>query len=112
MTEENLIKTKRYLKGYVSNYHLETILSYLKTEKDEKLLLIETISLRQPIFCFFLSLFFGILGVDRFAVRDIGLGVLKLLTHGGLLIWAFVDLFLIAGRAKEKNYADIIKIIA
>ena len=112
MTEENLMETKRCLKGYVSRYHLETILSYLKDAKDEKLLLIKTIKLRSPIICFFLSFFFGLLGVDRFAVGDGGLGVLKFLTGGGFFVWAFVDLFLIAGKAKEKNYNDIVKIIS
>lgn len=38
-----------------------------------------------------LSIFFGGLGLDRFYLGYIGLGVLKLLTFGGLGIWAVID---------------------
>ncbi len=51
-----------------------------------------------------LSIFVGSLGVDRFYLGYIGLGVLKLITLGGCGIWAIVDLILIAtGSLKDKN---------
>jgi len=43
-----------------------------------------------------MSLFFGVLGVDRFIMGHVGLGLLKLFTFGGLFIWAFVDFIRIA----------------
>jgi TM2 domain-containing membrane protein YozV len=45
--------------------------------------------------------------VDRFYIGDIGLGIGKLLTLGGLGIWAIVDWFLIRDAAEVKN-VDII----
>ena len=43
-----------------------------------------------------LSLLLGGLGVDRFYLGYTGLGVVKLLTCGGVGIWALYDLIMIA----------------
>lgn len=45
-----------------------------------------------------LSIFFGVVGVDRFYLGYTGLGVLKLLTLGGCGVWALIDLINIATR--------------
>lgn len=50
-----------------------------------------------------MSLFFGTLGVDRFIMGHIGLGILKLITAGGFGIWWIVDVILIASHHEFKN---------
>ena len=50
-----------------------------------------------------MSIFFGYLGVDRFMMGHIGLGILKLCTAGGFGVWWLVDVILIATRYQYKN---------
>lgn len=50
-----------------------------------------------------LSLFFGTLGTDRFYIGRIILGILKLITLGGLGVWTIIDWFLIMRAARSRN---------
>ncbi len=50
-----------------------------------------------------MSIFFGTFGVDRFILGHIWLGILKLITAGGLGIWWLVDVILIASQYPFKN---------
>ena len=59
---------------------------------------------KDPTMIIILSIFFGNMGVDRFLIGDIVLGILKLITCGGLFIWVIIDWFLIMDRTKEVNY--------
>ncbi len=43
-----------------------------------------------------LSVFVGSLGADRFYMGQIGLGIFKLITCGGLGIWSLIDIILFA----------------
>jgi len=49
-----------------------------------------------------LSFFLGGLGVDRFYLGNIGLGLGKLLTLGGFGVWSLIDfLYIVLGYAKD-----------
>ncbi len=50
-----------------------------------------------------MSIVFGSLGVDRFIMGHVGLGILKLFTFGGFGVWWLVDLILIATKHKFKG---------
>ena len=50
-----------------------------------------------------MSILFGSLGVDRFIMGHIGLGILKLLTAGGCGIWWLIDVILIATKHPFKD---------
>ena len=68
---------------------------------------ISYLNLTDPTLMLIISVFFGSLGVDRFALGDVGLGLGKLLTCGGCYIWWIVDLFHIMDATKEKNMQKI-----
>ena len=50
-----------------------------------------------------MSILFGQLGVDRFMMGQVGLGILKLITLGGCGIWWLIDLILIATKYEFRN---------
>jgi TM2 domain-containing membrane protein YozV len=54
---------------------------------------------REFMVALLLSIFLGSLGVDRFYMGYVGLGILKLLTAGGCGIWWLIDVILIATKS-------------
>ena len=74
---------------------------------DEKWFVISTLQYKKPMVSLAISYFAGYLGADRFYMGDLVLGILKLLTCGGCGIWWFIDLFLVSGTTKNKNYSKL-----
>lgn len=81
----------------------QTILDAVPRESQGKFVQIYADRMRNPVIALGLNAYLGFLGADRFYAGDILLGVLKLLTAGGVGIWILVDLFLIAGKIRYKN---------
>lgn len=50
--------------------------------------------------CLLMSIFFGVIGVDRFMMGKVGTGLLKLFTLGGFGVWWLIDVILIATKYK------------
>lgn len=52
---------------------------------------------------FLLALFWGYFGVDRFYLGEVGLGILKFMTVGGVGIWWVIDIFTAKSRTRQYN---------
>lgn len=90
-------------------------LIYLKSKMsqidDKKFELISTMDLKSPQVILLVSAILGGLGIDRFMIGDIGIGILKLLT-GGLcsILWLY-DLFTISARVKKINFENVMVLL-
>lgn len=65
---------------------------------------------KDPTISIILSIIVGSWGIDRIYIGDVGLGIIKLLTCGGCVIWWLIDLFLIMDATKRKNLLQITEI--
>jgi len=78
---------------------------------DAKWALVQTLQFKDPTTSLIISILAGSFGIDRFMIGDTGLGVGKLLTCGGLGVWAIIDWFLIMGATREKNMAKLQQVL-
>ena len=85
--------------------------SMLEKIPEEKETMIMGMDLKSPTTVLIVSLLVGSFGIDRFMLGDIGLGVLKLLTLGGLGIWTIVDWCTAISRAKRYNYLEFVNMV-
>ena len=78
---------------------------------ENKFSLISTVELKDPTTLLLISIFLGGLGIDRFMIGDVGMGILKLLTGGCCGILTIVDWFTISNKTKELNFNNIMTIL-
>ena len=69
----------------------------LEKLEDDKFFLLQGLQLQKPDTIFLIAI---VLGWERFWLNDIALGILKVVTGYGCLIWWIVDIF----SAKERTY--------
>jgi TM2 domain-containing membrane protein YozV len=96
---------------YFEGHHLNMIRERLLTMEDDKWAMISTLQYKDPTTSLIVSILAGGLGIDRFIIGDVGLGVGKLLTCGGLYIWWIVDIFMIQKATREKNMEKIMQFL-
>lgn len=88
---------------FFESHQINAIRDRLIVLDDSKWATISTVQFKDPTTSLIISILAGSLGIDRFMIGDTGLGVGKLLTCGGLGIWAIIDWFMIQGATREKN---------
>ena len=98
-----------------SKYFPETSLPQIReifeNLSEEQVTMLVCMQFKDPITALIISLFAGSLGIDRFYIGDTTLGVIKLVTCGGLGLWALIDLFLIMDAARQHNLEKLMSII-
>lgn len=94
-------------KDYLPEDRLPYLRSVLMNMDDQAWAGLSMVTFKSPVLMLVISLLVGELGVDRFLVGDIALGLGKLLTAGGCGVWWFIDLFLIMNRTREKNWQKL-----
>jgi hypothetical protein len=94
-----LMTNGRYFQSNQVPYIRERLLQV----DDSRFIQLQSVNLKDPTTSLIVSLLAGSLGIDRFIIGDTGLGIGKLLTCGGLGIWAIVDWFLIMDRTRQVN---------
>ena len=87
--------------------HIPIIRDRLLDMDESKLIYLQTCDFKDPTTILIISVFLGSLGIDRFLIGDIGLGVGKLVTLGGCGIWSIIDWFLIMDATKKKNLEQL-----
>jgi TM2 domain-containing membrane protein YozV len=68
-----------------------------------------TVSPKNWLVVALLSIFLGILGIDRFYSGRHDLGILKLLTLGGFCIWWAVDVILVLTGCMKDGWGNTIR---
>ena len=77
------------------------------TIDESKFMLLSAVELKDPTTMLLISLFLGVWGVDRFVMKETGMGVLKLLTCGCCGVLTIMDWISIQKKTKERNFNDL-----
>ena len=96
---------------YIPNDKVMMLRDRLLQADESKYSLLLSLDLKEPTTMLLISIFLGYLGIDRFMLGDIGMGILKLLTFGLCGVLTIVDWFLISDKTKEQNLNKIMQIL-
>ena len=78
---------------------------------ETKFSMVSSVEFKDPTTILLVSIFLGSMGIDRFMLKETGMGVLKLLTAGCCGILTLIDWFSVQKKAKEKNFAEIMLLL-
>lgn len=96
---------------YFESTSIPIIKQRLEKLDDDSFLAIHACELKDLTTILIISIFLGSLGIDRFMIGDIGMGILKLLTGGCCGLLTIIDWFTIVKKTKQKNLATLFLVI-
>lgn len=92
---------------YNAKYYEASAIPYLRQELLKMTLpqfqALQMTERKDPIILLIISIVVGYLGIDRILLGQVGLGIVKLITCGGLGIWTIIDWVLIMGETRKVN---------
>lgn len=104
-------KVDQFLMMHGSKFPIESIpvvRERLEQADTTNTAIVMSLDFKDPTITLILSIFLGGLGIDRFFIGDIGLGIGKLLTGGGCGVWTIIDWFLIMTATRKKNLEKLL----
>jgi hypothetical protein len=97
-------------KFFPSN-QLLNIKDKLSQADESRLMIVMASDYKDPMTLLIISIFLGYLGIDRFMLGDVGMGVLKLLTGGLCGVLTIIDWITIQDKCKEKNLQTLMLVL-
>jgi TM2 domain-containing membrane protein YozV len=88
-------------------HQLSFIREKLLALDDSQWIILQSLNIKDPMLSLIVSIVGGHFGIDRFLIGDIGLGIGKLITCGGLGVWTVIDWFLIMDATRSKNFGKL-----
>ena len=88
-------------------HQLSFIREKLLALDDSQWIILQSLNIKDPMLSLIVSIVGGHFGIDRFLIGDIGLGIGKLITCGGLGVWTVIDWFLIMDATRSKNFEKL-----
>lgn len=112
MKEENVRQILSAVNGKLPEEKVMILKNKLLTVPDEKIDELICADLYNPTHILLFSIFLGGLGVDRFMIGDMGLGIGKLLLGWATCgLWPLIDIFISYKKAKEKNFNKLMMLL-
>ena len=78
-----------------------TIKGKLEKMEDEQFFMVQGAEFQKPSTIFLIAI---LIGWERFWLDDVALGIVKMATFNGCMIWYIIDIFSAKDRAKNYNY--------
>ena len=107
-------KVDTYIMGnqkYLPAEKIASVKEKLLAADESKFDQLTAVEFKDPTTLLLVSIFLGSLGIDRFMLGEVGMGILKLLTLGVCGVLTIIDWFTIQKRTKERNCNQLMSVL-